>query len=119
MLSCQVPELCPQAWAHHTHMPVHTEAFTNTRTHRGIRTEVCMTMSRRATFAPALPLTLRGCLRSRVSVGRVWGSSQGLFTLKPLPYNLIKYQDLISPSKPTPAYLLQEAFLPHVQLPRS
>lgn len=60
----------------YTHIVLHQN--THTHSHKDIHTEVCMTMSRPTIFSPALPLTLRGCLRSRVAVGRVGGSSQGL-----------------------------------------
>lgn len=117
----------PQAQAHHTHVPIHTSSYTkthmrtHTRTHKDIHTEVCMTMFRPTIFSPALPLTLRGCLRSREAVGRVGGSSQGLpypsGHSPTIPSSIKIWSGFQGPHQPTsskkPSYHMPNPPLPH------
>lgn len=97
----------------YTHIVLHqnTHTLTQRHPHRGmhdhVQTHYLLPCS--PTYPQRLPQEQSGC-------GQGGGKQSGApLPLRPLPHNPIKYQDLVWPSRPTPAHLLQEAFLPYAQ----
>lgn len=111
---CWCQRCVPQAWVPvpirpYAHIGSYRHTHTHTREgiHRGTRDRV-----QACPFCPARPPTLRDS-------GVGWGEEvRG--SLSPQATSLKSHRIPRSdrPSRPAPAYLLQEAFLPHGQLPR-
>lgn len=116
-MGCWAPELCPSGpGTLHACAQVDTRRLTPTRAHTQghPRRDTHNHVQTRHLFL-ALPPTLEAAS----GTGQLWAgwrkAARASLSLRTHPPNPIKPQALIGPSRPTPARLLQEAFLPHAQ----